>query len=68
LPSRPDPRIVKELSAASRSADIRSIQQRYEANDIHASWPEVPYVQRAALLLARAFQGDIFHDLDTSDF
>jgi hypothetical protein len=47
---------------------VRAIQQQFEADDIHNTWPEVPFVQRAALLLARAFQGDIFHDLSADDF
>lgn len=68
LPSAPDPVILDALCQARNAADVRIIQQRFEASDIHAAWPEVPRVQRSALLLARAFQGDIFHDLTTADF
>lgn len=68
LPSAPDPQILEELCAARNSADVRAIQQRHEANAIHGTWPHVPVVQRCALLLARAFDGDIFHDLTASDF
>jgi hypothetical protein len=68
LPSAPDPLIYEELCAARNSADVIAIQQRHEAESIQQTWPHLPYVQRCALLLARAFNGDIFHDLDTSDF
>jgi len=68
LPYEPDPVILDALCKARNSADVRAIQQQFEANDIHATWPSVPLVQRAALLLARSFQGDIFHDLSTADF
>jgi hypothetical protein len=68
LPSAPDPQILLELCSARNSADVRAIQQRHEANAINATWALVPPIQRYALLFARAFQGDIFHDLDASDF
>lgn len=68
LPSAPDPQIYEELCAARNSADVVAIQQRHEAEVISGTWPHVPYIQRCALLFARAFQGDIFHDLDASDF
>ncbi len=68
LPSEPDPEILDALCKARNSADVRAIQQRFEANDVHAAWPSVPLVQRSALLLARAFNGDIFHDLTATDF
>lgn len=68
LPSAPDPQILEELCAARNSSDVVAIQQRHEAEAIHETWPHVPYVQRCALLFARAFQGDIFHDLDAADF
>ena len=68
LSSAPDPRILEKLCAARNSGDVVAIQQRHEAEAIHETWPHVPYVQRCALLFARAFEGDIFHDLDSSDF
>ncbi len=68
LPSEPDPAILDALCKARNSADVRAIQQQFDANDVHAAWPSVPLVQRSALLLARAFNGDIFHDLTTADF
>lgn len=68
LPSAPDPQIYEELCAARNSSDVIAIQRRHDADRIHETWPHVPYVQRCALLFARAFNGDIFHDLDASDF
>lgn len=68
LPSAPDPRIYEELCAARNSRDVIAIQQRYEARAIQDTWPHVPHIQRCALLLARSFQGEIFHDLSASDF
>lgn len=68
LPSSPDPQIIEELCAARNSSDVVAIQQRHEAEAIQEAWAHVPYIQRCALLFARAFQGDIFHDLDASDF
>lgn len=68
MPSAPDPQIYEELCAARNSRDVALIQQRHEANDVHGTWPHIPYIQRCALLFARAFEGDIFHDLNASDF
>jgi hypothetical protein len=68
LPSEPDPAILEALCQARNAADVRAIQQQFEGDDIHATWPSVPLVQRAALLFARSFQGDIFHDLSSADF
>ena len=68
MPSAPNPLIYQALCEARNKGDVAALQQHFEANDIHDTWPHVPYVQRCALLLARAFDGDIFHDLDASDF
>lgn len=68
MSSAPDPQILEELCAARNSRDVAAVQQRHEAQDIHEAWPHVPYIQRCSLLLARALQGDIFHDLTASDF
>lgn len=68
MPSAPNPAILEALCQARNAADVRAIQQQFEAEEVHATWPSVPLVQRAALLLARSFQGDIFHDLSAADF
>ena len=68
LPSAPDRRLLDELEAASTAADVRSIQQRYDANDFAAAWAHISLAQRAALLLMRAFKGAIHHDLTPADF
>jgi|LauGreDrversion4_2_1035121.scaffolds.fasta_scaffold386603_2 hypothetical protein len=67
LPSAPDPAIIKALETATSSADVRVLHQLFDVNDIHAAWPHVSRVQRSALLLARSFQGTIFHDLSPTD-
>ena len=62
LPSAPDPVVLEALSRARRKSDVRDIHQVHDIEAIQQAWHSLPPVQRASLLLCRAFDAEIIHD------
>lgn len=62
MPSAPDPAVLEALSRARRKSDVRDIHQVHDIEAIQHAWHFLPAVQRASLLLCRAFDAEIIHD------
>lgn len=60
--------LVSALLAARTKDDVRLLQQRHDTTTLQAAWRSLPLLDRQALLLARSFDGEIFHELSCADF
>jgi hypothetical protein len=59
-------RVLELLEEASRKRDVADIRGRFDVELINEAWKGLEPVQRSALLLTRAFDGEIIHDFDDS--
>jgi len=60
--------LLSALLSARTKHDVRRLQQRHDAATLQAAWRDLPLLDRQALLLARSFDGEIFHELSCADF
>jgi hypothetical protein len=60
-------RVLELLEEASCKSDVADIRRRFDSDLINEAWKGLEPVQRSALLLARAFDGEIIHDLKPED-
>lgn len=60
-------RVLELLEGASCKGDVADIRRRFDGDLVNEIWKSLDPVQRSALLLTRAFDGEIIHDLDPAD-
>lgn len=66
-PTAPDTQeILEKLQKASSKKDVAAIIRRYHDTAVNNAWQSLHPADRSALLLMRAFDGEIIHDyIDT---
>ena len=52
------------MKRAARKSDMQALTSSQNAEDLDAAWRQLSQAERSALLLMRAFDGEIIHELD----
>lgn len=60
---QPDPLLVSALERATCKADVRHLMQTQDTDSVMRAWQAINPAQRNALLLVRALDGTIIHEL-----